>query len=617
MSRTEDGKSKPAGRRAPATAEAEKSLTGIPVSAGIAIGAIFAASEPKLEFKRGRIRADAAEAELTRLDGAVQTSRRQLGKLRARLSVLPEDSQHEIAPLIDAYLQMLGPSRLLRAARRRICDTHVTAETAVMDEVEALAEAIIGVPDDAARPRKMEADDNDSRQRRADEIRETGRRLLRNLTEAAFRSFAAVPQGAILVAETLRPADAALIDPARIAGLAAEEGGTDGHTAIMLRALGVPAVLGVQGLLNLARTGTIAVLDGASGRITFNPSAPTLAEAKQAVAGYARERQRLARFRRLRSETTDHEPVELQGNLELLAELPLIAQSGASGIGLFRTEFLFMNRDTLPDEAAQAETYRTVVEAMDGDTVTIRVLDWGGEKDIDALVARGLVPDTLDHNPALGVRGLRLLLRQPDLFETQLAAILRASRAGPVRVLLPMVTNTGEVRAAREIYERVARRLRRRGDKFSDPLPPLGIMIETPGAALAADALALEVDFFAIGTNDLAMYTLAVDRAATEVADLYDPLHPAVLRLIQFTTEAALRMRKPVSVCGEMAANPRFTPLLLGLGLRSFSMSAAAVPRVKQAVRAVSIDACVRFSRRVMEQSDADRIQALVKEFSG
>jgi phosphotransferase system enzyme I (PtsI) len=244
------------------------------------------------------------------------------------------------------------------------------------------------------------------------------------------------------------------------------------------------------------------------------------------------------------------------------------------------------------------------------------VLDWGGEKDIDALVARGLVPDTLDHNPALGVRGLRLLLRQPDLFETQLAAILRASRAGPVRVLLPMVTNVAEVRAAREIYERVARRLRRRGEKLPEKLPLLGIMIETPGAALSADALALEADFFAIGTNDLAMYTLAVDRAATEVAALYDPLHPAVLRLIQFAVEAALRLRMPVSVCGEMAANPRLTPLLLGLGLRSFSMNAGAVPRVKQAVRGVSIDDCARFARRVMEQSDPARIQELVMGFT-
>jgi phosphotransferase system enzyme I (PtsI) len=294
----------------------------------------------------------------------------------------------------------------------------------------------------------------------------------------------------------------------------------------------------------------------------------------------------------------------------------LIAQSGAAGVGLVRTEFLFMNRETLPDELDQAETYRTVIEAMDGEGVTIRVLDWGGEKDIDALVARGLVPDMLDHNPALGVRGLRLLLRQTDLFETQLGAILRASKSGPVRVLLPMVTNTAEVRAAREIYDRVARRLRRRGEKLADPLPPLGIMVETPGAALSADALALEADFFAIGTNDLAMYTLAVDRAATEVAALYDPLHPAVLRLIQFATEAALRMRKPVSVCGEMAANPKLTPLLLGLGIRSFSMNASAIPRVKQAVRAVSIDTCARFARRVMEQSDAERIQELVQGFS-
>ena len=243
-------------------AGAETTLSGIPVSPGIAIGAIFAASEPKVDIKRGRIRADATEAELARLDAAVQKSRRQLGKLRARLSVLPEDSQHEIAPLIDAYLQMLGPSRLLRQARRRISEGHVTAETAVLDEIEVLATAMMAVAADA-QPRSR--DDTEARQRRADEIRETGRRLLRNLTESGFRSFANVPQGAILVAETLRPADAALIDPAKIAGLATEEGGADGHTAIMLRALGVPAVLGAHGLLAAARTGTMAALDGARG----------------------------------------------------------------------------------------------------------------------------------------------------------------------------------------------------------------------------------------------------------------------------------------------------------------------------------------------------------------
>ena len=602
MSRTEP----PAKPRKIATVLGERVLTGIAVSPGIAIGQIYTARETALDLAPASIAPGAADAELARLELAIRKSHKQLDKLRARLSVLPEDSQAEIAPMLDAYTQMLSNSRLVRHSRRRITEKFVTAETAVHDEAEALAGAMLAI----------RGEDTGSRQRRADEIRETGRRLLRNLTASPFRSFANVPMGAILIAENLRPADAALIDPARIAGLATEEGGADGHTAIMLRALGVPAVLGAPGLMGAAKPGTMAVLDGATGRLTLAPTPASLSEAKRAVAAFTRERQRLSRLRRLPAETTDFEPVELQGNLELLAELPLVAQSGAAGIGLFRTEFLFMNRETLPDETAQAETYRTVIEAMDGDCVTIRVLDWGGEKDIDALVARGLVPDTLDHNPALGVRGLRLLLRQPDLFETQLAAILRASKSGPVRVLLPMVTNVAEVREARDIYERVAKRLRRRGEKLPEKLPMLGIMIETPGAALSADALALEADFFAIGTNDLAMYTLAVDRAATEVASLYDPLHPAVLRLIQFATEAALRLRMPVSVCGEMAANPRLTPLLLGLGIRSFSMNASALPRVKQAVRAVSIDDCARFARRVMEQSDPVKIQELVAGFS-
>jgi phosphoenolpyruvate-protein phosphotransferase len=344
----------------------------------------------------------------------------------------------------------------------------------------------------------------------------------------------------------------------------------------------------------------------------LNPDAETLAEARRGVAAHAREQQKYGRLRRLPAETTDGEKVELQANLEIPAELPLIAQAGASGIGLLRSEFLFMNRETLPDEASQFDSYRTVVEAMAGDPVTIRVLDWGGEKEIEALHSEGIVPEVADHNPALGLRGIRLLLREHALLEVQLAAILRAAQFGPVRVLLPMVTTVAEVRAARDIYDRVARRLRRRGEKLRDPLPPLGIMIETPGAALSADALALEADFFAIGTNDLTMYALAVDRAESDVAHLYDPLHPAVLRLVQFATEAALRMRMPVSICGEMAANPRLTPLLLGMGLRSFSMNASAVPRVKQAVRAANIDDCARFARKVMEQSDPVRIQELV-----
>ena len=380
------------------------------------------------------------------------------------------------------------------------------------------------------------------------------------MTRSPFRSFAGLPEGAVLISESLRPSDAALLDPARLAGVATEEGGADDHTSVMLRALGVPAVLGAPGLAHAIKPGDVVVVDGTAGIVTLNPQPVTLATARRAVTTFARERQRYAKLRRLPAETIDGESVELQANLELPVELPLIAQSGAVGIGLLRTEFLFMNRETVPDENIQTETYRSIVEAMGGDPVAIRVLDWGGEKDIEALSSAGIVPDIADPNPALGLRGIRLLLRHPELLETQFAAILRAAAAGPVRVMLPMVTTVPEVRAARDIYERVARRLRRRGERLPEKLPPLGIMIETPGAALSADALALESDFFAIGTNDLTAYTLAVDRAETEVADLYDPLHPAVLRLVQFATEAALRMRMPVSVCGEMAAESAVDP---------------------------------------------------------
>ena len=584
----------------------ERRLFGIAACAGVAIGPVFRTTEPPAQVTRHKIHAADIQAEGARLDAAILQSRKQLLKLRSRLAVLPEESQGEIAPLLDAYIQMLGPSRLVRGIRKRIQERLVSAETAVMEEANAISMTLTAVAnEDASVP-----------QRQADEVREIGRRLVRNLTRAPFRSFAGAMQGAILIAESLRPADAALIDPARIAGVATEEGGTDGHTAILLRALGIPSVLGAPGLMTDVRAGSTAVVDGVVGTVILNPGPTSLSGARRAVATFARDRQRLGRLRRLASVTLDGETVSLQANLELPIELPMIAQSGANGIGLLRSEFLFMNRDTVPSEDEQTETYRSIIETMAGDSVTIRVLDWGGEKEIEALVTAGVVPELVDANPALGLRGIRLLLRQPDLFETQLAAILRAAHAGPVRVLLPMVTNVAEVRAAKAIYHRVADRLRQRGEALPVVLPPLGAMVETPGAALCADTLAAEAEFFAIGTNDLCMYTLAVDRGEMEVAELYDSLHPAVLRLIQMTIEGAASHRIPVSVCGEMAANPDMTPLLLGLGLRSFSTNASAVPRVKQAVRGTTIDDCKRLTWQILKQSDVSQTRKLIATFS-
>lgn len=588
----------------------ERRLIGLPACAGIAIGPVFRTVEQPAEITRTKILAADIPAETARLEAAILQSRRQLLKLRSRLSVLPEESQGEIAPLLDAYLHMLGPSRLVRGARQRVRERLVSAETAVMDEANEVAGGLM-----ALAGRGSAASGPSAPARQADEVREIARRLVRNLTRAPFRSYSSAPQGSVLVAEALRPSDAALVDPARIAGVATEEGGTDGHTAIILRALGIPSVLGAPGLLNSTQPGQTILVDGSNGTVTINPSSASLNAARRAVAAFARERQQLGRLRRLPAVTLDGEAADLQANLELPLELPMVAQSGANGIGLLRTEFLFMNRDTVPSEDEQATTYRTIVETMAGDPATIRVLDWGGEKEIEALVAAGLVPELADANPALGLRGVRLLLRQTELFETQLAAILRAATAGPVRVLLPMVTHVAELQSARTLYHRVAASMRQRGLEVPDPLPPLGIMVETPGAALSADALAVEADFFAIGTNDLCMYTLAVDRAELDVAHLYDPLHPAILRLIQFTTEAAMRHHIPVSVCGEVAANPSFTPLLLGLGVRSFSTNAAAVPRIKQAIRSTTIDDCQRLTWQVMKQTDPNRTRELLEQF--
>src|SRR5579883_2521869 len=292
---------------------------GIPVSAGVAIGPVFTAAEPELVVTRFAIADGEAAQEMARLEDAITRSRRQLAKLQARLAVLPEDSQGEIGPLIEAYVRMLADSRLIRGARRRIADHARSAEAAV---------------------------------------REISRRLVRNLTRAPFRSFAGAPEGAVLVAEVLRPSDAALLDPTRLTGVATEEGGAEGHTAVMLRALGLPAVLGAAGLAHAAKPGDVVIVDGGRGTVTLNPDAAALAAARRAVTAFARERQRFARLRSLPAETSDGEEVELQANMELPLELPLIQQSGAHGIGLLRTEFLFMNRETVPDEDTQTDTYR-------------------------------------------------------------------------------------------------------------------------------------------------------------------------------------------------------------------------------------------------------------------
>ncbi len=576
-----------------------RSLRGLGVSSGVAIGPAHVVESGSVTIPEYSLPADAVEGEVTRFNEAATKARRQIKKLKSKALVLPDSASEEIGFLLDAHLSMLTNSRLTRGVERRIKQDHINAEAAIQAEIASIAQTFAEM-DDAYLAARI------------GDIREVGRRLTRNLLKQEYRAFSTLPPNSIILAEELTPADTALLDPKAVGGFATVLGGAEGHTAILARSLGLPAVLGATGLLAGVRNGVTVIVDGVQGRVIIDPSPEVLEEYRGRRAAREREREQLKSLRKLPAVTRDGTAATLLANLELPRDLDHALENGAQGVGLLRTEFLFMNREDLPDEEEQYTVLRAIVEGMGGRPVTARTMDLGGEKLAGWMAGRYGEPA----NPALGLRAIRLSLREPKLLETQLAAMLRAGAHGPLRILLPMISSVSEVQKVREIMGQVARRLRRRGVVIADPLPPVGVMIEVPGAALAADALAYAADFFSIGTNDLTQYTLAIDRADEQVATLYDPLHPAVLRLIQFTIEAALRSRIPVSVCGEIAGDPRYTALLMGLGVRELSMSPPSVPAVKKRIRGLDLMEASRRARVIMDQSDLGRIATLLDDFN-
>jgi phosphotransferase system enzyme I (PtsI) len=578
---------------------AEHKLSGLAVSAGIAIGPAHIGEGGDLPVAESHIPESEIDAERARFAEAVAVSLKQLRKLKAKTAALPESAAEEIGYLLDAHLAMLSNSRLVRGVEQRIGRARINAERAVQIEINEIAESFAAMRDPYLAAR-------------IEDIRVVGTRLIRNLIKKPYVAYSAVPAGAVILAEELSPADTALMDPQRIAGFATVFGGAEGHTAIVARALGLPAVLAVPGLLEHAQAGNTVVIDGTDGCVIIDPSVETVREYEARRDALARERRGLTRLRKLPAVTRDGVEITLEGNLELPIELEQALTNGAMGLGLVRSEFLYMNRDDLPGEEEQYAVFSALVRGMNGKPVTVRTFDLGGEKIARSLSGHSAEPT----NPALGLRAIRLSLQDRRLLDPQLAAMLRAASDGPLRILLPMISTASEIRRVREAIEQVARRLRRRGVRLPKALPPLGAMIEVPGAALAADSLAAEADFFAIGTNDLIQYTLAIDRSDEQVAHLYNPLHPAVLRLIQFAVEAALRRSMPISVCGEMAGEPRFCALLLGLGLRNLSMAPRNIPRVKQRIRSLDMVAATRRARAIMDQSDSGRIAALLDDFN-
>jgi phosphotransferase system enzyme I (PtsI) len=581
-------------------ARRERVLSGLGVAPGFAIGPAHVAGQHEIAVPEYALKPEQVEAERQRFADAVALSVKQLRKLKTKATVLPDAAAEEVGFLLDAHLSMLSNSRLVRGAERRIVEEHDNAERAVQRQIDEIGESFAQMRDPYLAAR-------------IDDIRVVGSRLIRNLTKTPYEAFAQLPVGTVILAEELTPADTALLDPRRIAGFATVLGGAESHTAIMARALGLPAVVGVAGLLEDMAPRDTVIIDGSNGLVIVDPDPATLSLYHERQAAFERERRRLSKLRRVPAVTRDGVEIVLQANLELPRELEQAVNAGAAGLGLVRTEFLYMNREDLPGEDEQYEAYAEMLRGMEGRTVTVRTLDIGGDKLAENLaeLTSGESP-----NPALGLRAIRLSLKERKLLDAQLAAMLRAAAHGPLRILLPMISTVAEIRRVREALQQVARRLRRRGVAFAEDLPPLGVMIEIPGAALAADALAAEADFFAIGTNDLIQYTLAIDRGDEQVAHLYNPLHPAVLRLIQFTIEAALRARIPVSVCGEMAGDPRYTALLLGLGIRDLSMAPSNIGRVKQRIRALDLVAATRRARAIMDQWDDGRIATLLDDFN-
>ncbi|MBK1706758.1 phosphoenolpyruvate--protein phosphotransferase [Halochromatium glycolicum] len=542
-------------------------LLGVGVSGSrpVAIGrAHLFAREPTVTAEE--IDKDRVDDELARLDKALDCARRHLETVREQI---PQSTPLHIAEFIDAHLLMLTDSALVDATRELIRERCINASWALQIQRDSLVEVFDAMGDAYLRTRR-------------DDVDHVVRQIQVFLSgDSSARPLASVDlDERVIIADDLSPADTILLRHRGISAFVIEHGGPMSHTAILARSLDIPAIMGVHNATHLLRQDELLVVNAESGTVLAGADEAILDHYRKRLASADQRRHRLRELVREPSTSRDGVPVVLLGNLELPEDVEAVRASGASGVGLYRTEFLYMNRSGLPDEEEHLATYLEIVRGLDGIPLTIRTLDLGMDKQVDGLTG-GAASLT---NPALGLRAIRLCLREPALFLPQLRAILRASAHGPVRLMLPMISSIAEVETVLGMIAETRRTLRRQGLPF-DPLMPVGAMIEVPAAALCAGGIAKRVDFLSIGTNDLIQYTLAIDRVDDTVNYLYEPLHPAVLRLIRITLTRAAESRTRVSMCGEMAGDPRYTSILLGLGLREMSMQPSSLLEVKEVVR--------------------------------
>ncbi|APG28963.1 phosphoenolpyruvate--protein phosphotransferase [Syntrophotalea acetylenivorans] len=537
-------------------------LFGIGASPGIAIGASYVLDRKRIKPVERKISASEVSEEIKAFRDAVRVSKKQLEDVKQGVA---DRRLAEHLHIIDTHLLILEDQLLVDDSIALIESDLINAEWALKRTLDKFRIVFDAIEDEYLRDRRSDIDS-------------VGERLLRNLIGADQQSLAELERKSIVVAHDLSPADTMQMDKKRVIGFITDVGGRTAHTAILARSLGIPAVVGLESATALVREGMPVIIDGTSGIVILNPSQATFKEYLEKKQLYEYLEQELLSYRELAAETLDGHSITLRGNVELAEEVDLALREGAKGVGLYRTEFLFMNRERIPDEEEQYLAYREVVERMAPHPVTIRTLDVGGDKlvtDIDL---------SDEANPALGLRAIRFSLQEGKLFNTQLRAILRASAHGQVRILFPMITGLAEIRSCKNLLEEVKAELAAEGYAFDADIQ-IGIMIETPSAVLIAELLAQEVDFLSVGTNDLIQYCLAIDRGNEHVAYLYEPLHPAVLRALQMVCRAGQSAGIEVGICGEMAAEPLYALVLLGLGFDELSMNAPYLPRVKRIIR--------------------------------
>ncbi len=568
----------------------EKMLKGIAVSPGIAIGRVFIWASEEYNITRQQIKDRQIPVEIVRFEEALIKTRSEILEIQRKIS---KEMGVEHAEIFNAHLLVLEDRMLIEEVINSIKKEKINVEAAFVDILRRYYEIFSKMDDEYLRERLVD-------------IQDVGKRVLRNLLGKQKKVLFETDEQAIVVAINLSPSDTALMHKDKVIGFATDMGGRTSHTAILARSLEIPAVVGMKTLTPSVKNGDILIVDGNQGVVIVNPPAAVIKKYRRERKKFEDFEKDLSRFTSLPAITQDKHTVEVGANIEFPDELSSVLAHGAGGIGLFRTEYMYMNRPDLPTEEEHYQAYKKVAEAMAKKPVVIRTMDIGGDKFVSHLD----IPPEM--NPLMGRRAIRFCLARPDIFKVQLRGILRASVHGNLKIMYPMISGLEELRQANQILDEVKSELRRKKIAFNQDIE-IGIMIEVPSAALIADILAKEVDFFSIGTNDLIQYAVAVDRVNEKIAYLYEPAHPAVLRLIKSIIEVGHDHNLWVGMCGEMASEPPFALILLGFGLDEFSVSPVAIPELKKVIRSVNIEQAREVSKSVLKLSTAREIEVFCR----